>query len=240
MKTQTSTLTHNQKRILAALSEAPMSKTDLMDRLNLTESPVLSNLRKLKDKGLVFLAGARANHATQPSPLYGVHVKHEQPEKDQYKARIGKTAHRRDAITAAIKENGEPMTASEIASWLQISQTLVNSALTHYRQGGRCTDVFRIWSWVYVDQARCGWTARYGLGPGRDATKPTVDKREYMATWRAKNRARIRTAEAARRLAENGKASAAQNPFWHLLTTVGVQDHSAKRKTRPAPETEAA
>ena len=240
MKDQTSTLTHNQKRILAALSQAPMSKTDLMARLKLTESPVLSNLRKLKAKGLVYVAGSRPNHATKSSPLYGVHVHHASPLEDQHKARIGKTAHRRDAITAAIQENGEPMTAAEIASWLQIDQSLVNSAITHYRQGGRCTDVFRIWSWVYVDKPRCGWTPQYGFGPGRDATKPPVDKRKYMAIWRERNRAKIRAAEAARRLAENGKASAAENPFWQLLTTVGVQDHSVKRKAHRAPEVESA
>lgn len=240
MEAQTSSLTHNQKRILAALSEGLQSKTDLMQSLKLTESPVLSNLRKLRAKGLVFIAGSRPNRATKPSPLYGVHIKHDQPEEDQHKARIGKQAHRREAITQAIQENGEAMTASEIAEWLEIDQMLVNSALTHYRQGGRCTDVFRICSWVYVDKPRCGWTPKYGFGPGRDALKPAVNKREYMAKWREKNRAKIRAAEAARRLADNGKASAAENPFWHLLTTVGVQDHSVKRKTHRSPEAEAA
>jgi hypothetical protein len=231
---KTSGLSYNELRILAVLSWGAKTRVEVSEALKLTGGPVCKWLRRLQDKGLVFISGMKPQHATQPAPIYSVHVWHEMPERSSQKAATGKHGERLQSILDAFSECG-PMTPEELTEWIGCHRSLIDSAITYYRKGGKCSDLIRIKSWVYVDKARCGWTPQYAPGPGPDAKKPTVDKRQYMAAWRERNRAKIRAAEAARRLKASGKVSAATNPFWQLMGAVGVVDHSCKRK-----ETEAA
>lgn len=226
---KTSSLSYNERRILGSLSVSEKTKLEIADVTQISESVVIKWLHSLKLKGLVYISGMKPNRATQPSPIYAVHAKHVLPPVDKKKSQTGKSAERHKAICDAIAEAGA-MTSEEITDWIGCQRSHIDSAMTYYRKGGKCSDVFYIKSWTYVDRARAGWTPQYAIGPGKDAVKPAVDRREYMAKWRERNRAKLRTMHAARRLAANGKVSAAQNPFWQLLGIAGVQDHSTKKK----------
>jgi hypothetical protein len=226
---KTSTLSYNERRILAALSWGEKTKRELMDQLGTNESPTIKWLRILQAKGLVYVAGKKPQRATQPAPIYAVHVWHEMPSYDKQKATTGKNADRLQSIIDALAECG-PMVAEELSEWIGCDRSLIDSAITHHRKGGRCSDVLRINSWVYIDRPRTGWTPQFTAGPGRDADKPVVERREYMARWRERNRAKIRASDALLRLNKFGKASAATNPFSQLFRAVGVIDHSCKRK----------
>lgn len=226
---KTATLSYNERRILAVLSWGEKTRAEVCAELKMTDSPVTNLLKRLRAKGLVFVSGMRPQPRCRPSPIYAVHAWHEMPQADKKKAATGKTAERLQSIIDACKLNG-PMTAEELTEWIGCHRSHVDSAITYYRNGGRTSDVLRIKSWTYVDRARAGWTPQYMPGPGPDAPKPVVNKLEYMARWREKNRAKIRASEALRRLKENGKASAATNPFSQLFSAVGVLDHSCKKR----------
>lgn len=228
---KTSTLSYNERRILGSLTVSQKTKRELVEAIGITDSAIVKWLRNLVDKGLVYVAGTKPNHATQPSPIYAVHARHELPKADKKKAVTGRNAERHQAMCDAIAAGG-PMTSEELTQWIGCKRCLIDSALTYYRKGGKCSKVFYIKSWVYVDRARVGWSAQYAVGPGVDAPKPAVDRREYMARWREKNRAKLRTENAVRRMAVNGTTCAKENPFWQLLSVAGAQDHSAKRVNR--------
>lgn len=224
-----SSLSYNHRRILGSLSQSPKTKTELMEAIGLTDSAVLSILRKLKAKGLIRVCGSKANRGTQPSPVYAAMADHDMPADDEAKRKTGKNAQRLESIKEAIRENG-PMTAEDLAQWLDVKRSNINSAVVYYREGGRTSTILRIASWTYVDKPRCGWTPMYGMGPGRDAEKPQVDRREYMAKWRERNRARTRVRDAALRKAAGARSARTENPFGQLLAVAGVTAHPKKSK----------
>lgn len=218
---KTKELAQNALRILAALSDKPMTCVQLAASLGLTRGPVTKFLRQLKNSGLVYVSGESPNHGNRPAPLYSVHKRHDKPKSI---TKNGKHVWRLESILQAIGDNG-PMTTNDLASWLSIDKTQVRSCITHHRLGGKTTKFLRIAGWVFAESGenRRDWLPLWGRGPGPDAERPKTDRHAYSAEWRANNKARMAASQAKHRMKSNGaNVAELSNPFAQIVRFAGV------------------
>lgn len=218
---KTKELAHNALRILAALSDGPMTCVQIAASLKLTRGPVTKFLRQLKRTGLVYKAGELAQPGTRAAPLYSVHTRHEKPKSS---ANCGKHVWRLESILQAIDDCG-PMTTNDLAAWLDVDKTRVRSCITHHRQGGKTASVLRISGWSFAESGknRRDWLPVWGRGPGSDAKRPVTDKQAYSAEWRANNKARMSASHAKHRMSCIGaNVAELSNPFAQIVRFAGV------------------
>lgn len=209
-----SELTHNQRRALAYLSDAPRTRNELAIAMRCSGSCAVSTLRVLKRKGLITEVGSRSTDGRR-APIYAPKRKHPHPPARELVGANGRTPYRLRSIVAALK--GGPLTLEEIAGWIGCKQSQVSVAITYHRDGGRKSDVIRIADWYYSSVIGVGWAPLYGLGPGPDARKPKRDKKLVDAAYRERNKARIRVQQGARQQKAKGRAVKVADPFAHLL-----------------------
>lgn len=204
-------LSTGQQLVLWALSQKSMTRRRLAATLDCSQTCIVSLIRGLKLQGLVFVSGHEPTTG-RPSPVYSVHVKHEKPQRGHI--RSGSDATSREMVATALREMGH-MTAVEIADHLDVPRNRVNSTLTHHRNGGRSSKIFRVANWVWVD--RRGWVPAYGIGPAADADKPKPNKQENQARYRERMKSVFRS-----------KAKTfAGNPFGELIHMAGATNHAA-------------
>lgn len=220
----TSGLSYNQRRILAELSNKPMTKVELMAALELTDSPVVINLRKLKEKGIVYQCGEQVRPGMRAGPLYTTKTKWPSVQMDDHKASTGLSSQRLDSIKSAIRDLGWRATCPEIADWLDVPEYLIDSAVSYYRKAGASTETFYIAGWARLD-GRGFFRPQYAIGPGQDAPRPVRSQNEYKAEWRARNRAISLVAHAKQRAKVGHNVAVLVNPFAQLLNAVGAQAH---------------
>lgn len=217
LEEKTSELTYMQRLVLWATSEAH-TKQEIVKLVSASEGAVINNLRSLMARGLVSIVGDVPTTGRR-APLYKAKVKHAKPARHDG-GKDKKPAKTRAIISAAIK--GSPMNAREIASYTGLRKEQVYGCISHWREG-KCSDYFRIVSWKYEEGQGVGYMPVYGLGPGRDAPKPKVDRKDRDARWRERNRAVIRARDAKRR----GKNA---SPFGQLFVIAGVGQIIAKQE----------
>lgn len=208
---QAKRLSFGQQLVLWSLSGEPMTALELSVALKCTKSCIHGLLRQLKPQGLVYVAGIQAKYGQQ-APVYSVHTKHAKPQRAYIQQGVDATS--REMVTTAIREMG-PMTAVEIADHLDVPRNRVNSTLTHHRNGGRSSKVFRVANWVWID--RRGWVPAYGLGPAADADKPKPNKQENQARYRERMKSVFRSKT----------KTFAGNPFGELIHMAGATHQAA-------------
>lgn len=206
MEQKTNTISNGQKIILWWLSKKPMTANELCAAIECSRGGVISAIRALKKSGMVYVDGSVITTG-RPAPIYHVHKAH--PEPKTKKMRYGIDASSRDAVAQAIKEAG-PMTAVELAEYIGVRRNRVNATLSHHREYGKSSSVFKIASWVWLD--RFGWIAQYGNGPGIDAKKPKPDKQANHQRYREKMKA----------VARSRNKTFAANPFGELIHMAGA------------------
>lgn len=218
---KTTELLYAQRMILWAIGEKPMTKRELVDAIGVTESCVISNMKRLMERGLVSIVGhvpTTGRHA----PIYAAKSKHKKPD-PMGAGKTVRTSPTREAVIAAIRFT--PMTAVEIAheTGLKYSQVRGFISDTRMKHG---TKVVRISSWNLVEGY--GPVAVYAVGPAPDAPKIKRTKKERDAAWRDKNRELIRIQQRAWR-AEKSQPIVDFGPFGHLLRLTGATGAASKR-----------
>lgn len=132
----------------------------------------------------------------------------------------------RDTIVAALNEHG-PMTCTEIADVTGLKRGAVNSSVCCARKN-HGTDIFVISGYEYPPEGkRGGIAAIFKAGPGKDAVKKVIDKKEAKRLcdkryW-LRHRARLKEKE----LAKTGSVLAG-NPFSQLIIASGAANAIAK------------
>lgn len=228
-------LTYFRQLILWAVSDEPLTASGICEKAEISRSPVNLNLRKLREMGLIYVSG-EAKTSGRKAPMYSAHKKHEKPSK-HFGGRDGKSSPTRQAVCDALFD--QTMTMRDIVTFTGLTMSQVHGCIAHWRSamGSR---VFRICRWQYESGQGVGYLPVWALGPGPDAPKPEVDRRERDQRWRERNRMLIR----ARSVLERAKAKGVQvevNPFSQLLSVTGSTFVAAKHKAKVrAEETEGA
>lgn len=206
MEQKTKTISNGQKIILWQLSKNPTTAMNLAELIGCSRACINGAIRRLKHSGMVYAEGSVITTG-RPAPIYHVYKAH--PEPKTKKMRMGIDSSSRDAVANAIKEAG-PMTAVELAEYIGVRRNRVNATLSHHREYGKSSSVFKIASWVWLD--RFGWIAQYGNGPGIDARKPKPDKQANHQRYREKMKA----------VARSRNKTFAANPFGELIHMAGA------------------
>lgn len=216
---KTKTLSHTQRMILWLVSESPSTCAQLTERAGVCRKRVDTHVRNLVKAGLLFASGSVKTIA-KPATVYSAHVKHPDPSK-ALTGSTRKDVFRLASILASL-ENG-PMTEADIADHTSIDRSMVSKAISYHRKGGRCTDVLRIHSFVYVEGRGNGWKPAYTKGPGPDAVRPKSCQKANMDRYLSRNGARVRARRVMYRLKTTGGGSVvAGNPFAQLYAVTGT------------------
>lgn len=186
MSEQKKRISASRRLLLWALSEKPMTANQAAGFLKCSKSGVVSMVRDLQDRGLVYVSGSMQTEG-RPAPIYATHTKHEKPR--QRSVKCGTSAFGREEIETILREVG-PMTSEELAQFVGLPQSRVMGVISYHRKGGRSTAVFRIAQWSWRD--RKGWMPAYGIGCAPDAPKPKPDvvanRRRHASRLKAKKR----------------------------------------------------
>ena len=220
---KTSTLNYVQLELLWRISIQPMTCSLLSKKMGVTTSCVITNIRVLRKKGLIVICGEEATTGRR-APLYRSIAKHEKPS-SSLKGISSTTTIMKALISDAIKES--PMTSLEISEYLDIPRGRVSGCMNYYRNGGLCSDVFRVSGWVLKDGY--GPVAVYSCGPGSDILKPPYIRHEADQRWREKNRAKIRAKYHAWQNKKSGIESVCASPFGQLLQFTGATLSASKQ-----------
>ena len=220
---KTSDLLYSQRMILWAIGDTPMTRKQICEYVGITESCVISNMKRLMDRGLVSIVGD-APTTGRRAPIYAAKSKHKKPDA-MCAGKTSRTSPTREAVIAAIRVT--PMTIHEIAHETGMTYVQVSRFVSYVRKeyGNK---VVRISSWNLVDGY--GPVALYSVGPGADATKIKRTKKQREADWREKNRARI-TVKYRQWKAKQSLPVVDFGPFEHLIRMAGASASASKRFT---------
>lgn len=227
---KTSELSFTKQSILWAVSGVHLTAEQISKQLGVHRSAINVNLRELRNSGLVYISG-EVQTTGRKAPLYASFKQHEKPSK-HFGGRDGKPSPTRLAVCNALSI--QPMTMREIVQFTGLSMSKVNGCIMHWREVSG-NKVFRIRCWQYEEGQGVGYLPVWALGPGPDAPKPGVDRRERDQRWRERNRMLIR----ARSVLERAKAKGVQvevNPFSQLLSVTGSTFVAAKHKAKVRAE----
>lgn len=220
MNEQKKRISASRRLLLWALSEKPMTTNQAAEFLKCSQSGVVSMLRDLQNRGLVYVSGSMRTDG-RPAPIYATHTKHEKPP--QKSVKCGMSAFGREEIEKILKELG-PMTTEELSQFVGLPQYRVAGVISYHRKGGRSTAVFRVAQWSWRD--RKGWMPAYGIGTAPDAPKPKRD----IAENRRRHASRVK---AQKRVLSSTLAG---NPFAELIHVAGATLNavSVQREARRA------
>lgn len=224
IEAKTKELTYAQRIILWSCSQKAKTKSEIREQLGITESCIVSNLRKLREAGFVYICGSKSTTGRR-APVYATHSHHEEPPKT-LGGETTKTTRTRAIVAEALKQG--QMTSQEIAEFTGLRVSQVRGCIMSWRHGENGSKYFRVSGWQLIEGY--GPVAMYSVGPGQDVRRPVITRQQREVVWREKNRARIREQ---RRLWDAKRAGRSEpvlsGPFTQLLTFTGAAASASKR-----------
>ena len=226
MNEKTKELSYARQLILWALSDGCLTADGASKKTGLSRGSINVNLRGLMKDGLIYVCGA-VKTTGREAPIYASHKVHSKPNK-HLGGRDKKTSKTKEIICDALKVT--PMTKRELVSFTGLSMSQIHGCIAHWREVSG-TRVFRFSGWKYEDGQGVGYLPVLCLGPGPDAPKPAVSRRERDQRWRDRNRSVIRARSAMDRAKAKGEKFEV-NPFAQLLSVTGATLSAAKQKAK--------
>lgn len=225
----TSDLLFAQRMILWAIGEKPMTRKQIQEAVGITESCVISNIRKLNAKGLIHVVGDVPTTGRR-APIYAAKTRHPKPD-SKVAGRKSRTSPTREAVVRCLRAGG-PLRSIEICQETGLSYAQVR-AFIHATRSKDGSKLIRIASWQFVDGY--GHVAQYSVGPGPDAPEVKRTKKQREAEWRERNREHIRIQRRAWK-AKQGERVVDLGPFADLIRISGAAVSAAKREVNSAKE----
>lgn len=225
----TSDLLFAQRMMLWAIGEKPMTRKQIQEVVGITESCVISNIRKLQAKGLIQIVGDVPTTGRR-APVYAAKARHPKPD-GKVAGRQSRTSPIREAVVSCLRDGG-PLRTIEICQETGLSYAQVRGFI-HATRSKDGSKLIRISSWQFVDGY--GYVAQYGIGPGPDAPEVQRTRKQREAEWRERNREHIRIQRRAWR-AKQGEQVVDLGPFAALIRISGAAVSAAKREVKSAKD----